>query len=185
MENKRTLLSALASVQAELKVGKGRKNAYGGFMYRSCADIFEGVKPLLVKHGLLLTVSDAIVEIGGRIYVQATATVTCSENSGETISCSAYAREPSERKGMDESQVTGSASSYARKYALGGLFLIDDSVDPDSPAANGKELAKALVDVERATSKEQLDACWNAHPNLHSNQNFIDIMNDKAKAIQR
>ena len=110
MEGKRTLLSALASVQADLKVGKGRRNAYGGFMYRSCADIFEGVKPLLVKYGLLLTVSDAIVEIGGRIYVQATATVTCSGDSSQSISCSAYAREPSERKGMDESQVTGSAS---------------------------------------------------------------------------
>ena len=185
MEEKRTLLSALASVQADLKVGKGRKNLYGGFMYRSCADIFEGVKPLLVKYGLLLTVSDAIVEIGGRIYVQATATVTCSGDSSQSISCSAYAREPSERKGMDESQVTGSASSYARKYALGGLSLIDDSVDPDSPAANGQELAKALSDVERATSKEQLDACWNSHPNLHSNQNFIDIMNKKAKTFQR
>lgn len=140
----------LLQVQKALKAPKNQKNKFGGYNYRSCEDILEAVKPLLDKNGLTLTISDAIVEVCGRIYVQATATVRETEGT-EIIAVSAYAREPEVKKGMDDSQITGTASSYARKYALNGLFLIDDTKDADSNevAAMGNQEAK------KATSKKK------------------------------
>ena len=119
----------LLKVQVELKAPKSQRNNFGNYNYRSCEDILESVKPLLLKNGLTLTISDDIVLIGDRYYVKATATV--SDGDGE-INVYAYAREELERKGMDASQVTGSTSSYARKYALNGLFAIDDTKDADT-----------------------------------------------------
>ena len=124
------LAEQLREVQAELKAPKGQYNSFGKYKYRSCEDILEAVKPLLQKHQLTLTISDQIVTYEGRVYVQATASVGNSD--GESIHTSAFAREPFEKKGMDESQITGTASSYARKYALNGLFLIDDTKDADT-----------------------------------------------------
>ena len=125
----------LIAVQKELKAPKNQRNSFGGYNYRSCEDILESVKPLLVKEGLLLTLSDTMVEVGGRIYVKAIATVACGE---EEISTTAFAREEPEKKGMDASQITGAASSYARKYALNGLFCIDDTKDADAINTHGK-----------------------------------------------
>lgn len=125
----KTINERLRDVQCELKAPKGQYNEFGGYKYRSCEDILEATKPLLKKHGLMLMLNDAIVEVGGRIYVKARATVTDGMTS---ISTDAYAREPESKKGMDTSQITGTASSYARKYALNGLFLIDDTKDADS-----------------------------------------------------
>lgn len=117
----------VATVQATLKAPKGQTNNFGGYRYRSCEDILEATKPLL--NGLVLTISDDMVAVGDRVYVKATATLTDGEHS---LQNTAFARESLSRKGMDDSQVTGSASSYARKYALNGLLLIDDTKDADS-----------------------------------------------------
>lgn len=125
-------MKALKQIQAELKAPKGQFNSFGKYNYRSAEDILEAVKPLLSKHDALLTLSDEVVEIGGRVYVKATAAITDSE--GATLYITAYAREAEKKTGMDDSQITGTASSYARKYALNGLFLIDDTKDADTDA---------------------------------------------------
>lgn len=120
----------VGEIQQQLKVGKGRYNDFGGFAYRSVEDIYKDVKPLLAEKGLILKLRDEIVVISDRVYVQATATITDGKNY---IDNTAYARESASKKGFDDSQLTGSASSYARKYALSGLFLLDcGDTDPDS-----------------------------------------------------
>lgn len=122
----------LAQVQAKLAVPKGRENTFGGFSYRSAEDILRAVKPLLAEHNLLLTLNDTIEMLGNRFYVASKASLIDTE-SGEDITVKAMAREPESRTKMDDAQVTGSSSSYARKYALCGLFAIDDSsTDPDA-----------------------------------------------------
>lgn len=130
----------LAAVQADLKAPKGQYNSFGKYKYRSCEDIVESVKPLLKQNGLLLTMTDEIVLIGDRFYVKATATIIDTAD-GNAISACAYAREEKDKKGMDGSQVTGASSSYARKYALNGLFAIDDNKDSDATNTHGHEEA--------------------------------------------
>ncbi len=125
----KTFLAKVMSIQGRLNAPKKRWNDYGGFYYRGLEDILSAAKPLLADQGLLLTVTDELVSIDGRFYVKAVATITDGENS---LTNTAYARESDGKKGMDSSQVTGTASTYARKYCLNGLFLIDDSYDPDS-----------------------------------------------------
>lgn len=122
-------MKALIEIQKELKAPKGQYNSFGKYKYRSAEDILEAVKPLLHKHGCQLTLGDEIILIGDRYYVRATATIT---NGEEVVTTNAYAREDLDKKGMDGSQITGTASSYARKYALNGLFLIDDTKDADT-----------------------------------------------------
>ena len=122
-------IEKIVAIQSELKAPKGQYNSFGKYNYRSCEDILEGVKPLLAKHGLVLTIQDSIDLIGDRFYVKATATIT---DGKEELSTSAYARESLDKKGMDASQVTGATSSYARKYALNGLLAIDDTKDADT-----------------------------------------------------
>lgn len=131
MEEKTNIYKKIMAVQTELKAPKGQYNKFGGYSYRSCEDILEAVKPLLSQHGLVLTITDGIKTVGDRFYVQAEA-MLIDVDSGDSIKTSAYAREALARKGMDDSQVTGSASSYARKYALNGLFCIDDNKDADT-----------------------------------------------------
>jgi hypothetical protein len=117
----------LTEIQQKLKAPKNQFNTFGGYHYRSCEDILEALKPLL--NGIGLHINDDVVEVGGRVYVRATVTLTYSDQS---ISVSGFAREEETKKGMDGSQITGAASSYARKYALNGLFLIDDNKDSDT-----------------------------------------------------
>lgn len=124
-------LTRVGAIQGELKAPKGQTNKFGGYKYRSCEDILEAVKPLLAKHRLVLTVGDDMLQIGDRYYICATAVLRDMDGDGE-IKNSAYAREAQEKKGMDDSQITGTASSYARKYALNGLFCIDDTKDADT-----------------------------------------------------
>lgn len=119
----------LINIQQELKVPKGQLNSFGGYKYRSCEDILEAVKPLLNKYKLLLTITDEVVNIGDRNYVKAIVSLT---DGDKTITTSAYACESHEKKGMDPAQITGAASSYARKYALNGMFAIDDTKDADT-----------------------------------------------------
>lgn len=139
----------LLAIQQELKAPKGQYNSFGKYKYRSCEDILEAVKPICVKYNALLTVSDDLVYMGDRYYIKATATLANTEDSSikiynneydeitkqpirEIIVNTAYAREEETKKGMDGSQITGTASSYARKYALNGLFCIDDTKDADT-----------------------------------------------------
>lgn len=123
------LTQRVGDIQHKLKAPKGQYNSFGKYNYRSCEDILEGVKPLLKEHNLALLIDDEIVQIGERYYVKATAKIT---DGREIISATAYAREPDTKKGMDESQITGATSSYARKYALNALLCIDDTKDADT-----------------------------------------------------
>lgn len=132
----------LIKVQAELKAPKSKYNSFGKYKYRSLEDILEGVKPLLEKNKASLVIADSMEQVGDRYYLKATATFIDTEN-GESVSNSALARESEDKKGMDDSQITGTASSYARKYALNGLLLIDDTKDADTDEAHIEREARA------------------------------------------
>lgn len=127
-----TIHEKLLKVQLKLKVPKSNYNSFSKFNYRSCEDILEAVKPILSEEKLLLMLSDEIIQIGDRNYVKATATLIEIEKGGQVLQTMAYAREDESKKGMDSAQLTGATSSYARKYALNGLFLIDDTKDMDT-----------------------------------------------------
>lgn len=131
IEVKKNVWQKLGEVQSLLKVPKSQQNSFGNYKYRNCEDILEMVKPLLARVGAVILLNDNIEAIGDRYYVHATASFIDTEN-GATISNNAYAREEEIKKGMDASQITGSASSYARKYALNGLLDIDDTKDADT-----------------------------------------------------
>jgi len=132
-----TIYEILSKIQTELKAPKSQYNTFGKYFYRNCEDILEAVKPLL--SGAVLIISDDIVYVGDRYYIKSTATITFDSVS---ITNTAYAREEESRKGMDSAQLTGATSSYARKYALNGLFLIDDTKDSDATNKHGKDDGK-------------------------------------------
>lgn len=134
-------MKRLIEIQQELKAPKGQRNNFGNYNYRSCEDILEAAKPLLKKHGLALVIEDDIINVGDRYYIKANACLFTEDNKLLTH-CTAYAREEESKKGMDASQITGSTSSYARKYALNGLFAIDDTKDADATNTHGKEEKK-------------------------------------------
>lgn len=143
----------LLAIQTKLKAPKGQYNKFGNFNYRSAEDILEAVKPLNAEQGVLLTITDEIKEIGGRVYVVATATVS---DGTDTLQASAFAREPENKKGMDESQITGATSSYARKYALNGLYAIDDNKDADTyEHKQQQENAPKKQQVQKQQQKQQ------------------------------
>lgn len=146
------ILKKLARLQKELKVPKDLKNDFGGFNYRSAEGICKAVKPLLDVEGLVLTLSDEVVQSGNRTYIKAVAELFDIE-SGESIKTEAFAREQETKKKMDESQVTGAVSSYARKYALSGMFLLDDAKDPDS-----NEYYREVARAEQTITYEQAEA---------------------------
>ncbi len=128
-----TVYAKLLKVQAELKAPKSQYNSFGKYNYRSCEDILEAVKPICHKYKSVLTLSDDVIELNGRFYIKSIATFTDIE-TGESVVNNAFAREEDSKKGMDGSQITGAASSYARKYCLSGLFNIDDTKDADTDA---------------------------------------------------
>ena len=134
------MIEKLIKIQSELKAPKGQTNAFGKYKYRSCEDIIEAVKPLLAREGLLMTISDEVVDVSGRHYVKATVRLQGVGDNTEiwAFNTTAYAREEETKKGMDAAQITGAASSYARKYALNGTFAIDDTKDADSTNTHGK-----------------------------------------------
>ena len=144
------LYKKVQEIQTHLKAPKNLYNSFGRYKYRNAEGICEAVKPLLAEHGLILTLSDELVAVGERYYVKATATI-CS-NAEEKLSVSAFARESFDKKGMDDSQITGTASSYARKYALNGLFLLDDTKDADTDEYSNENNRKMEI-----VSKEQLE----------------------------
>jgi len=143
---KRTIHEKLQGIQSSLKAPKGQTNKFGGYSYRSAEDILTAVKPLLAEYACTLVISDDIVGVEGRVYVKATAVLAESE-SDYSIQVQGFAREAESRKGMDDSQITGSASSYARKYALNGLFAIDDTKDADATNDHGKKPNKPIATV--------------------------------------
>lgn len=147
----KTLFESLMAVQAELKAPKDQHNRFGDYDYRSCERILEALKPLLSKHRLVLTLSDEVISLDGDHYVKATATI---HNENGSFSNASSARESKGKKGMDDSQTTGSASSYARKYALNGLFAIDDAKDSDTDEYQ-KQTQQKDTDTDENSAKAQ------------------------------
>lgn len=185
-------MEELQKIQSELKAPKNQYNKFGGYKYRNQEDILEAAKPLLKKYGCTLTVSDDLLMLGDRFYVKATATF--ANKDGKSVQTTAFAREELTKKGMDASQITGSASSYARKYALNGLFCIDDTKDPDTmdntqqptqqPGGTNETLALAIQELRAAQSRESLNSIYaNYKAVLGSNQRFLDEMNMRAAQL--
>lgn len=183
-------MKELAVIQSRLKAPKGQYNSFGKYKYRSCEDIVEAVKPLLAEQGCALMMSDELVYVGNRYYIKAT--VTIQNGAGEQAQCTALAREEEEKKGMDASQITGTASSYARKYALNGLLAIDDTKDADAlntsadytkkePDALADERAMAIQEARGAKSRESLEDVWNNHPALRDDERFNGVMQEMGK----
>lgn len=152
------LQTRLLAVQKDLKAPKSQYNQFGKYRYRKAEDILEAVKPLLAQQGITLVVNDDIVFIEGRFYIKATATVMFEEDS---ISVSAFAREGDSKSGMDPSQLTGATSSYARKYALNGLFCIDDTADADQTNTHASSKKEAIAYLNKANSQNELIEAWN------------------------
>lgn len=158
MEN-HGIYEKLSAIQQELKAPKGQYNSFGKYKYRSCEDILEAVKPICAKHKTALVLLDDIREVNGRFYVVAQAQLHDCE-SDNAVTSTAFAREPDEKKGMDDSQITGTASSYARKYALNGLFCIDDTKDADTDEykhQQDKKPSKAEMDAFNAQYKRDVE----------------------------
>lgn len=172
----------LSKVQSELKAPKGQYNSFGKYKYRSCEDILEAVKPLNAKHGVVLTVGDEVVEISNRFYVKATATLVDIE-SGEKIINTALAREDDAKKGMDGSQITGTASSYARKYCLNGLFCIDDTKDADTDEYRHQQERKPQ---ENKPQERQYVKVVNGRTAvINSNGEYVDIENLTVEQLEK
>ena len=182
----------LLKVQVELKAPKGQYNSFGKYKYRSCEDILEALKPVLDKLKLTLFISDEIVEVGGsykvskkdetiesegRKYVKATITLVNIEKPDEQIKTSALAREEETKKGMDGSQITGASSSYARKYALNGMFMIDDTKDSDSTNTHGKDEAKKTTETEFKKAIDMINALANTEEKSEKVFDMIEKFN--------
>lgn len=172
----------LSKVQSELKAPKGQYNSFGKYKYRSCEDILEAVKPLNAKHGVVLTVGDEVVEISNRFYVKATATFVDIE-SGEKIINTALAREDDAKKGMDGSQITGTASSYARKYCLNGLFCIDDTKDADTDEYRHQQERKPQE--SKPQERQYVKVVNGRTAVINSNGEYVDIENLTVEQLEK
>ena len=199
-------MKELIAIQSELKAPKSQFNKFGGYKYRKAEDILEAVKPLLNKQKCTLTITDDIVMVGNRIYVKATATI--KNEKGECETTNGWAREEETKKGMDGSQITGASSSYARKYALNGLFAIDDNADSDttndgqhqeaqqqaqtqqtaaqqtaSPKFHPNDLNEGLAYLSRCVSKDNLLWVIQHYQPLCSNTQFMQAVSSKRKEL--
>ena len=167
----------LSNIQNELKAPKGQFNKFGGYKYRSCEDILEAVKPLCKKNRATLILSDELENIGDRYYIKATATLVSIDeatvdNPAYKISNTSYAREEEQKKGMDGSQITGTASSYARKYALNGLFNIDDTKDADTDEFTKQQ----QIDDEKVIDKTKVDALNKSIENAGIKDDVVELI---------
>lgn len=178
----------LLAIQTKLKAPKGQYNSFGKYSYRSAEDILEAVKPLNAEQGVLLTITDEIKVAGGRIYVVATATVS---DGTDELKVSAFAREPENKKGMDDSQITGATSSYARKYALNGLYAIDDNKDADTDEHKQQQenAPKKQQAQKQQAQKQQQQAKEPTEQELHEivekyARNIEALGVDRAKLIE-
>lgn len=199
-------MKELIAIQSELKAPKSQFNKFGGYKYRKAEDILEAVKPLLAKQKCTLIITDDVVLIGNRIYVKATATI--KNEKGECETTTGWAREEETKKGMDGSQITGASSSYARKYALNGLFAIDDNADSDttndgqhqkgqqqtqtqqpaaqqtaSPQYHPSDLNEGLGYLSRCVSKDNLLWVIQHYQPLCSNTQFMQAISAKKKQL--
>lgn len=193
-------MKELIAIQSELKAPKSQFNKFGGYKYRKAEDILEAVKPLLAKQKCTLIITDDVVLIGNRIYVKATATI--KNEKGECETTTGWAREEETKKGMDGSQITGASSSYARKYALNGLFAIDDNADSDTtndgqhqeaqqpntqqPASSQyhpSDLNEGLGYLSRCVSKDNLLWVIQHYQPLCSNTRFMQAVSAKKKQL--
>lgn len=183
------ILKKLLTIQQTLSAPKNQYNKFGGYKYRSCEDILEGLKPCMESTKTAIIITDDIVEIGGRFYVKATATLLdCESNSiNAAISNTAYAREEESKKGMDSSQITGSASSYARKYALNGLFCIDDTKDVDTMNNTDKKESgkpKQGKEVVKTSNTKQNKASNPEQTKIEPTPEYIDkVKQDSLKML--
>ena len=200
------MIKNLSKIQNEMNVKKGRYNKFGGYYYRSCEDILQTAKEVCNKYGCYVNVTDSIEYIEGRFYVKATAKVVDIE-TGELETATAFAREEESKKGMDGAQLTGATSSYARKYALCGLFAIDDSIDSDSlngtQESAGKASNKKVPDkssdqskqyqsqvsiligyVNECTTLQQLGELFKANQAYQSNSDFMNALSKKRAEIE-
>jgi len=187
-------MKELQNIQSKLKAPKDQFNSFGKYKYRSAESILEAIKPLLKEEKCTLTITDDIIAVGTRIYVKATATIKNEKGDSETTT--AFARETENKSGMDPAQVTGTASSYARKYALNGLFCIDDTKDPDAlntskeytqPAQQADPLAAAFElikpEIETAASRDILKMLNDKNPQFRGYQPFIKAINARWKQV--
>lgn len=195
-------MKELISIQSELKAPKTQVNRFGGYKYRKAEDILEAVKPLLAKQKCTLIITDDVVLIGNRIYVKATATI--KNEKGECETTTGWAREEETKKGMDGSQITGASSSYARKYALNGLFAIDDNADSDTtndgqhqtqqqaqtqaqqqatPQYHTNDLNEGLAYLSRCVNKDNLLWVIQTYQPLCSNAQFMQAVSSKRKEL--
>lgn len=149
-----TIYEKLSAIQSELKAPKSQYNSFGKYNYRNCEDILEAVKPLCAKYKAVSVMGDEVIQIGERYYIKSTARLIDLESDG-VVENTAYAREEAEKKGMDGSQVTGASSSYARKYALNGLFAIDDTKDSDTTNDGGREATSATKKAQAVKKTEE------------------------------
>lgn len=168
-------MKELVKIQTELKANKDLFNSFGGYGYRSAESILEAVKPLLKETGCTITISDDIVMVGDRIYVKATATI--KNGAGDTENAVSFAREALTKKGMDDSQVTGAASSYARKYALCGLLAIDDRRDADAVGKGPNPIEENKLKSEFTTAKKKMDGCKFKEDLITLNEKCHDLWN--------
>ena len=196
-------MKELISIQSELKAPKSQYNKFGGYKYRKAEDILEAVKPLLAKQKCTLIITDDVVLIGNRIYVKATATI--KNEKGECETTTGWAREEETKKGMDGSQITGASSSYARKYALNGLFAIDDNADSDTtndgqhqaaqqqaqtqvqqtatPQYHTNDLNEGLAFLSRCVNKDNLVWVVQTYKPLTASPQFMQAVSAKKKEL--
>lgn len=188
-------MKELITIQSELKAPKSQFNRFGGYKYRKAEDILEAVKPLLNKQKCTLTITDDIVMVGNRIYVKATATI--KNEKGEFETTTGWAREEETKKGMDGSQITGASSSYARKYALNGLFAIDDNADSDTtndgqhqaaqqpatPQYHTNDLNEGLAYLSRCVNKDNLIWVVQHYQPLTASPQFMQAVSVKKKEL--
>ena len=196
-------MKELISIQSELKAPKTQVNRFGGYKYRKAEDILEAVKPLLAKQKCTLIITDDVVLIGNRIYVKATATI--KNEKGECETTTGWAREEETKKGMDGSQITGASSSYARKYALNGLFAIDDNADsdttndgqnqasqqqaqtqaqqPSTPKYHTNDLNEGLAYLSRCVNKDNLVWVVQTYKPLTASPQFMQAVSAKKKEL--
>ena len=179
-------MKELVDIQSKLKAPKGQYNSFGKYKYRSCEDILEAVKPLLKENNCVLTIADDIILVGDRFYVKAI--VTLKNSSGETVTTTAFAREEESKKGMDGSQVTGASSSYARKYALNGMFCIDDTKDSDTTNTGHSDenplKEVAMADIKSAKDMKGLMDVWSRYESLQSDKEFVAAMTAKKTQLK-
>jgi len=178
-----TLQEKLNYIQTNLNAPKNLYNSFGKYSYRNLEGILSGIKPLLKETGCTFTLSDNIVEVGGRVYVEAEATIHFGEDS---LSVRGYAREEENKKGMDSSQLTGSTSSYARKYAANGLFAIDDTIDADGYNTHDKEVVKPSKETKTSHSTKATISDLSKVKEMLSKdrEGTIKILNEKYELTQ-